>query len=442
MMEASARTIARAVRQRRQTAVAVTEAALQRIARQNGDLNCFTKVFADEALEAARDVDSRIERGGKVGPLAGVPFAVKDLFDVAGQPTTAGAGLRRNAPAAVADAACVQRLRAAGAILVGTLNMDEFAYGFVTQNAGFGTTSNPHDITRLAGGSSGGSAAAVAAGLVPISLGSDTNGSIRVPAALCGTWGLRPSGTRIDATGVFPFASTLDQPGPLTRSAADLALAFYILRDRPRPGRRRRTLRVARLTGWFDHGLNPAVADIVHRTARALDAFDCALPEAEQARSAAFLLTAAEGGALHLPTLRTRAAEYDPATRDRLIAGALLPAPAYLAALATRDRFQITVDRLFADYDILLAPTVPIVAPRGEDATFRLGDVDVPVRAHLGLYTQPLSLADIPVLSAPAGMLRDLPVGVQLAAPRGREEDLLDFAVELERRGVLGHAQC
>ena len=175
----------------RESAVSVTRDALERIERDNPGVNAFTGVWADEALAQAQAVDAAVAAGRDPGPLAGATFAVKNLYDVAGHVTLAGSIIQADQPPAARDATLVARLKAAGAVLVGTLNMDEYAYGFSTENVHYGPTHNPHDLTRIAGGSSGGSAAAVAAGMVPLSLGSDTNGSIRVPAALCGIFGLK-----------------------------------------------------------------------------------------------------------------------------------------------------------------------------------------------------------------------------------------------------------
>ncbi|MBE9113655.1 AtzE family amidohydrolase, partial [Nodosilinea sp. LEGE 07298] len=208
------------------SASTVVDAALADIATRNPSVNCFTEVTADRARSQAQAIDSAIDAGQDPGPLAGVPFAVKNLFDIEGITTLAGAKLNQSNPPAVQDATAIARLQQAGAVLVGALNMDEYAYGFVTINAHFGTTPNPHDPSRMAGGSSGGSAAAVAAGLVPFSLGSDTNGSIRVPASLCGVYGLKPTYGRLSRAGAFLFSSSLDHVGPMARSLADLATVY------------------------------------------------------------------------------------------------------------------------------------------------------------------------------------------------------------------------
>ncbi len=229
MTSGSARELASAVRSRQRSATEVVEEALGAIAARNGAINAFTAVTNKRALAEAAALDAALAAGRDPGPLAGVPFAVKSLYDVAGLATIAGSRIDRDRAPAARDAALVRRLTAAGAVLVGALNMDEYAFGFSTENTHYGATRNPHDPTRVAGGSSGGSAAAVAAKLVPLALGSDTNGSIRVPAALCGVFGLRPTFGRLSRAGMRLFASSLDVGGPFARSTEDLALAYDAL---------------------------------------------------------------------------------------------------------------------------------------------------------------------------------------------------------------------
>ncbi len=386
--------------------------------------NAFTRVF--DAPPPAGD-----------GPLKGVRFAVKDLFDIEGFATTAGAKMRIDAAPANRDAEVVARLKAAGARLVGTLNMDEYAYGFATINAHFGTTKNPYDLERLAGGSSGGSAAAVAAGLVPLALGSDTNGSIRVPASLCGVWGMRPAEGAVPLDGVFPFVDLLDTVGPFTRSVGELKTAYEVLSGASMMAGSGKP-RVARLTGFFARGASDdalAAVDAVMTGTGSSATAD--LPLAEAARSAAFLITAASGGNLHLETLRHRAMDYDPAVRDRLIAGAMLPAALLLQAMELRALWRDAVTRMFDDYDILIAPATPVTAPRIDDGTIVIDGKPVSARANLGIYAQPISLAGIPVISAPVRRT-GLPIGVQVITAPGREAMAFDFCQALEEAGVLG----
>lgn len=306
---ADAVSIARAVRQGSVSAQAVVAACLERIRRRDPQLNAFTAVLEESALQAAEQVDRQVAQGIPVGPLAGVPFAVKNLFDVAGLTTLAGSAINRENPPAIQDATVVARLKQAGAILVGTLNMDEYAYGFVTENSHYGPTHNPHDLSRSAGGSSGGSAAAVAGGLVPLALGSDTNGSIRVPASLCGVYGLKPTYGRLSRAGAALFAASFDHVGPLARSVADIALSFDVMQgpDPQDPVCTRRPvdptfgqlgqgiegLRIAVADDYFARGAEPPILAGVEKVAQALGVGQTVrIPEAQRARAAAYLITA------------------------------------------------------------------------------------------------------------------------------------------------------
>src|SRR5450755_2463856 len=222
----SALQIAQAVTGRKISALGVTEAALARIAKHNPTLNAFTDVTADRARAKARSIDAAIAAGKSAGPLAGVPFAVKNLFDVKGLPTRAGSKINRDLEASKRDATLVERMEAAGAVLVGALNMGEYAYDFTGENVHDGASRNPHDVTRMTGGSSGGSGAAVGGGLVPLALGSDTNGSIRVPSSFCGIFGLKPTYGRLSRARSFPFVASFDHLGPFARNVRDLALSY------------------------------------------------------------------------------------------------------------------------------------------------------------------------------------------------------------------------
>jgi AtzE family amidohydrolase len=453
----AAHEIAAAVRSGDLTAEAVTRTALSQIERMDPALRCFTSVHRDRALRDARSLDARIRRGEGAGPLAGVPFGVKDLYDVAGTVTLAGSRiLRDNAPAGV-DAVLVQRLRAAGAVLLGCQNMDEFAYGFTTENFHYGATRNPHDHARSAGGSSGGSAAAVAAGFVALSLGSDTNGSIRVPASYCGVFGLKPTYGRLPRTGTFPFVHDLDHLGPLARTVTDLAVAYDVMQgyDAGDPACVRRAneptipdlkqdaagLRAAVLDDWFESGATDDALEAVARVAGALGPIrKMTLPEARRARAAAFCLTSASGAALHRERLRARPGDFDPATRDRFYAGSLLPAVALAQAQRLRRWFMARAAELFRHVDVLLAPATPDVAPLLGQKTLMLGPNEVPLRPNIGIYTQPISFIGLPVVSVPVWTARGLPIGVQIIAPPWRESLGLRVAAHLELRGVVGCA--
>lgn len=329
---------AKAIREGKVTAVEVTQAALARIAAQDVELNCFTAVTRETALADAARIDKEMAAGNSPGLLAGVPFAVKNLFDIAGLTTLAGAKINAENPPASRDATAVAKLKQAGAVLVGALNMDEYAYGFVTENSHYGATHNPQDLQRVAGGSSGGSAAAVAAGLVTFSLGSDTNGSIRVPAALCGVFGFKPTYGRLSRAGVALFSSSFDHIGPFARSVGDIATIFDILQgedDRdpictqrpanptlPQLNQDISHIRIAIADDYFQKGATSAALAAVQEVANALNVTNyVTLPEAHRARAAAFVITASEGANLHLDKLRTRPQDFDPATRDRFWQG-------------------------------------------------------------------------------------------------------------------------
>ena len=430
--------IAADVRRGRRTARSFADQAVTAIRTSNPRYNAVTRLLEQRAFAEADLIDTQIAAGRDPGPLAGVPYCVKDLFDVEGLPTTAGAALRSTAPPACSDAKAIRLLRAAGAVLVGTANMDEFAYGFATVNARYGTTRNPHDISRLAGGSSGGSAAVVSAGIVPLSLGSDTNGSIRVPASLTGVYGLKPTHDALPMEGVFPFVASFDDIGPFATSVADLRLAWEVLRGGQAPASGE-TPRVGRLGGWFRDGVDPDLLAGIDRIADAVGGAPLVeFPDVARARSAAFLMTAAEGGALHLPVLREKAMAFDPATRDRLLAGAMLPASVYLRAREFRSWFLDRALDLFARCDVLICPATPCIAPTIDNPMIAIGGKSVPARAHLGILTQPLSFIGLPVVSAPLLRPGKMPLGIQIVGAPRAEHRLFDFAATLERMGLIG----
>ncbi|MBB1628893.1 AtzE family amidohydrolase [Achromobacter sp. UMC71] len=455
-MSGAALEIARQVRSGERSATAVLEAALAQAHELGPRYNCFTAVTEGRARREAAAIDARRARGDTLPPLAGVPYAVKNLFDTQGETTLAGGRVNAGNPPAQRDSALVARLRDAGAVLVGALNMDEHAYGFTTENTHYGACRNPHDLTRIAGGSSGGSAAAVAGGLVPLTLGSDTNGSIRVPASLCGVFGLKPTFGRLPRTGSYPFVGSLDHLGPFAASAADLALAYDVLQgpdaDDPACAQRAieptltaltsdRPLRVAVLGGYFAHWAGPEARLAVEMAARTLGAADTIeLAGAEQARAAAFIITAAEGGALHRQRLTTRYDDYEPHSRARLVAGSLVPAAWVQQAQRIRQRVYRDALALFARYDVLIAPATPVPATAIGTDTLMLAGRPLPARATMGLLTQPISCLGLPVCAAPLwpgiGPDAHLPLGVQLIGAPWREADCLLAAHRLEQAGA------
>ena len=449
----SAVDIVQAVAGRRMPALGVTEAALARIVKHDSVLNSFTDVTADRARTKARSIDAAVAAGKNPGPLAGVPFAVKNLLDVRGLSTRAGSKINRDLGPSPRDATLIERMEAAGAVLVGALNMGEYAYDFTGENVHDGPSRNPHDATRMTGGSSGGSGAAVGGGLVPLALGSDTNGSIRVPSSFCGIFGLKPTYGRLSRARSFPFVASLDHLGPFARNVGDLALAYDVMQG-PDPDDAACTtrpvepvsallaqdiggLRIAIAGGYFQKNVFPEASEAVARVAKALGATRMIeIPEAARARAAAYVITATEGASLHLDRLRKRPDDFDPAVRDRLLAGAMIPAPLVDRAQKFRRWYRARVLELFKSVDVIIAPVTPCVAPKLGQATFVLDGVELPVRANIGIHTQPISFIGLPVVAVPVP-LEPMPIGVQIIAAPWREDIALRAAYALERAGVV-----
>jgi 1-carboxybiuret hydrolase len=448
----TATAIAQAVASKRLSALEVTEAVLARIAARNRVLNAFTDVTADRVRAKARAIDADIAAGRPVGRLAGVPFAVKNLFDVQGLATRAGSKINRDLSPAARDATLIERMEAAGAVLVGALNMGEYAYDFTGENIHDGNSCNPHDPLRMTGGSSGGSGAAVGGRLVPIALGSDTNGSIRVPASFCGIFGLKPTYGRLSRARSFPFVASLDHLGPLARSVEDLAISYDAMQGADADDAACTTravepvtpqltqgidgLRVAIAGGYFQQNLFPEAVEAIARVTKALNATEMIeVPEAARARAAAYVITTSEGASLHLDRLRTRANDFDPAVRDRLIAGAMLPGPLVDRAQKFRRWYRAELAEIFKSVDVLLAPATPCTAPKLGQVNFNLDGVELPVRANIGIHTQPVSFIGLPVVAVPVP-LEPLPIGVQIIAAPWREDIALRVAHALEKMGV------
>lgn len=467
-MSMSATAIVAAIRSGALSATAVLAQTRARIEAHDPDLHCFTATTFERASREAMAIDALRASGQPLPMLAGVPYAVKNLFDIDGMVTLAGARVNAANPVATVDATLVARMQAAGAILVGALNMDELAYGFTTENTYYGVTRNPHDLSRIAGGSSGGSAAAVAAGLVPLTLGSDTNGSIRVPSSLCGIFGLKPTYGRLPRTGSFPFVHSFDHLGPFAANVTDLAAAYDVLQGPERTDHAcaQRApelvsgalelpsgLRIGILGGWFHDWANAQARQAVQRVAQALAATPGAsirmteLAGAEMARAAAFVITGAEAGALHGASLRTRHAEYEPLSRNRLVAGSLIPAAWVVQAQRVRQQVYLQALALFQQFDLLIAAATPVSASLIGTEQLCINGRNMPARASLGLLTQPISCLGLPVCAVPVWPQHDerdpasaadahLPIGVQLIAAPWREDVCLAAARELERCGV------
>lgn len=452
--DATALEIAAAIRNGAISAAAVTEQALARIAQRDGSYNAFTAVTADRARSEAAAIDAARARGETLGPLAGVPYAAKNLFDIEGITTLAGSIIDAGNPPAKKDSTAVQRLHDAGAVLVGALNMAEYAMGATTENPHYGPVHNPHDLTRSAGGSSGGSGAAVAGGLVPVALGTDTNASIRVPCALCGVFGLKPTYGRLSRRGVRLFAASFDHVGPLARSVGDLA-AFYDVMQGSDPedvacagkavdlalsqlDQPHASLRIAVAEGYYaPSGVEESLA-AVERVRQALKIDRrIEIPEAARARAAAQLITSAESANLHFDSLKSRPMDFDPASRCRFLAGTMIPAMWIEQAQRFRHWYRARVLELFRDIDLFIAPVTPCLAPPlGREHVMQVDGVEMTARRSLTLFTQPLSFIGLPIVVVPLQNGSGLPAGVQIVAAPWREIDALRIARQLERDGI------
>lgn len=425
---------------------------LDDIARVNPQINAWTQITEKRMLVEADQIDTLIRTRQPLPALAGIPYAVKNLFDVASETTLAGARLFSDTLPASHDAWAIRQIQAAGGLLSGMLNMDAYAYGFTTENSHYGTTRNPHDLQRIAGGSSGGSAAAVAAGLVHFSLGSDTNGSIRVPASLCGIFGLKPTFGRLSRAGSQPFVASLDHIGPFARNVSDLTTVYDTLQGRDpdddfqaaRPVEYSSPLLTHGLDGlrcgvlggyfsdWCDDDAQAAVASV----AKALDAQEEYLfPEAELARSAAFIMSASEGGNQYLPALRREPERFEPHSRERLLAGAMIPSAWYLQAQRFRRHAQQLVTSLFNHVDVLIAPATPCCATLIGQQNMEINSQSLPIRANMGMLTQPISFLGLPVVTVPLRTAAGHPIGVQLIASPFNEQACLRVAQVLETMG-------
>jgi aspartyl-tRNA(Asn)/glutamyl-tRNA(Gln) amidotransferase subunit A len=360
----------------------------------------------------------RVEGGGEW------QVGVKDVIDVAGMPTTAASKVLHRVPDR--DAECVARLRADGATIAGKLNTHEFAFGALTNSPHFGPARNPWDPERTTGGSSGGSGAAVAAGLVDLALGTDTAGSIRIPAALCGVSGHRPSSGLVPTHGVVPVAWTLDTVGPLARSAEQCRRALEVMAGGPLAAKGE-IRRVGVVTRLFEHA-DPAVAAVCEEALRALPGRPepVELPLHEQISTITQLVMLPEAAAAHLGWLRTRLADYGPDVRARALAGLLLPSTAYVTGLRARRWVRSLWERELAGFDLLVAPAMPVVAPR-------LDAVPADYRLVIMPYNSPAALLGLPVTVVPCGFVDGLPVGLALMGRFGEDDLTLRAGEELQR---------
>ncbi|WP_242614012.1 amidase [Actinomadura roseirufa] len=429
--------LARDLREGRTTATELVRRTLDTIADLDPGLNAFVTVDAAGAEAAARRADRERAEGTDRGPLHGVPVAVKDLVPVAGLPSTMGS---RHFSGHVArdDAACVRLLREAGAVVVGTTTTHEFAYGPTGDRSANGASRNPLDPERMSGGSSGGSATAVAAGMVPLAIGTDTGGSVRIPAALCGVAGFKPAYAAIPGDGVFPLSRTLDHVGLFAQTAEDCLTAYQALvpdgvsssAGAPRVGWLTSLMsaacdpRVVRaVRGSLEAGIGP-VADVRAPSWDDGSAWD-------EVRAAFSAVQSSEAAAVHADRLAHAPDLFDPEVLDRLRHAAAVPGWRYVRAMADRERFIARAGALFERCDVLALPTVPVTAPRLGERTVRIDGVPTPVRGALLSLTSSWNLLGLPALSVPAAPVGGLPTGLQLIARPGSEHLLFTTAFSL-----------
>lgn len=433
------------VKTARVSPVELTHACLARIETHNPRLNAFITVTADSALREARAAEGEIRRGAWRGPLHGLPIALKDMIDTAGVRTTA-ASAQFEERIAQTDAAVVARLRRAGAVLLGKLNMQECAYGGSSVPSRFGPTRNPWDEARIAGGSSGGSAAAVAAGLCFAALGTDTGGSVRQPAAFCGIVGLKPTYGRVSNLGVLPLAPSLDHVGPLTRTVQDCALVLesisgYEARDissedrpldlRPRP--EAPELRIGVPRDFFFEGLDPAVQAAVSEALETLRRLGARIVETRLDVSTDRTVFRAEAFASHAEHIARAPERYLPETLAKLRLGEDIEARAYILARRQLAELRRGIGERFADIDVLVTPTAPVAAPRISDYPQSIDEVLMLEASSLLRNTRPFNALAIPAISVPCGRTdTGLPIGLQIAAAPWQERQALALALAYE----------
>jgi len=429
----------RRFRAREVTAEEITEACLRRIDERNPRLNAFILVMAETARQQAREADRELAAGRDRGPLHGVPISVKDLIDVAGTPTTAASRVREG-HVARHDAAVIVALREAGAVLIGKTNLHEFAFGTTNEESAFGPAHNPHDPTRSPGGSSGGSAASVAAGMALATIGTDTGGSIRIPAAACGIVGLKPGYGEVSTEGVVPLSRRLDHVGPLARTVTDVSLLYRAIKDGSKPGTPApwpvSTLRLGVPRDYFCDMLDDEVRVRFDESVDCLRAAgarveDITLRHASLTSTVYLHLVLADAAAYHAPTLESMPERYTAPVRLRLEMGRYVLAQDYVRALEGRDVLRREVDSALAVHDILLLPTLPIPAPPIGVPSLIVGGKSEPVRNLMLRQTQLFNLTGHPAIALPAGRTgTGLPCSVQLVG--AETEQLLPAALACE----------
>jgi aspartyl-tRNA(Asn)/glutamyl-tRNA(Gln) amidotransferase subunit A len=421
----------------------LTEECLSKIESLNPQLNAFIAVTGDEALAQARTADKEIAAGRHLGPLHGIPISLKDLIDQKGVGTTAGSLVRRDHIAA-ADAVVTRRLRQAGAVFVGKTNLHEFAFGTTSEDSGYGACRNPHDPSRSPGGSSGGSAAAVASGMCLGTVGTDTGGSIRIPAAACGVVGLKPEWGQVSASGVVPLSRQLDHVGPLAASVADAWLLYNAmlpaaeqihdaLQARPLAG-----LRIGRMSGYFfdrlDEDVERSVLGVLERVQLVGAVLsDRSVPHADDMAAIYLHLVFGDAAEYHTRTLASRPHDYTAPVRLRLEMARYVLAEDYIRALRGRALIAREIDRALEGVDVLALPSLAVPAPPLGAATMPVKGGTEAVRTIMLRCTQPFNLSGHPAISIPCGRTRDgMPIGIQLVGHKGRTPALVQAALAIE----------
>jgi Asp-tRNA(Asn)/Glu-tRNA(Gln) amidotransferase A subunit family amidase len=429
-----------------QTASDRLEASLDAISKHNERTNAFILVDAEGGRAAARAADEERRRGVDRGPLHGMPMSIKDLVDIAGQPTTAGSRVRAG-HIAEHDAPVIARLREAGVVLIGKTNLHEFALGTTSEESAFGAVHNPHDVSRSAGGSSGGSAAAVATGMGEASIGSDTGGSIRIPAAACGVVGLKPSIGEVPTSGVVPLSTTFDHVGPITRSVADAANIWAVLTERrpvELPARNPKKIVLGALGDYFTALLDADVRSALDATTEQLQRAGVRIESRSIAGTDGVVdayvnVSLPEAAHWHAPTLDSQADDYQPPVLERLRRGRTIPAVSYLQGQDTCATLRRAVDAALENCDALVLPSLAIVAPKlgSEKVTMDNGESFL-VRAAMLRLTQLFNMSGNPAISLPI-QTSGLPVGLQVVGRRGETQSLLETALTCEQ--ILGRME-
>jgi aspartyl-tRNA(Asn)/glutamyl-tRNA(Gln) amidotransferase subunit A len=419
--------------------VTLARACLDRIAHRP-ELNAFITVMHRAALADAAAAEREIATGHYRGALHGVPVSVKDLIDVAGAPTTSGSAVPPRHPSR--DAPIVARLREAGAIIVGKTNLHEFAFGTTSEESAFGPVRHPRDLSRSPGGSSGGSAVALVEGMCFASVGTDTGGSVRIPSAVCGTVGLKPTANELPGTGIVPLSPTLDHPGPMARSVADAAIVFRALTGThagPAESRGQKLV-LGVPDAYFCERLDPEVRAALTRARDRLSADghqirSVAVEGAARTTDVYLHIVLPEASWFHAPMLERYADRYSPGVRLRLEMGRYILAEDYVRAMFLRTMLTRSVDTALGGCDALLLPALAIPAPLLGAATVDVDGKQEPVRAVMLRLTQLFNITGHPAIALPAGTTRDgWPVGMQLVGHHGQTDRLLDVAAQVETR--------